>query len=166
MSGARALRSWAVAVATATSPLTAWVTVTREPTRVPDDPDITVVLSTLGRCELLRPVLDQLRKQTVPARQVVVANQNEPARRDTAVYDEFDSLGLEIVFQDERDRRTFASLDGFRHRDRASPPSMVCFTKRYHSPRQVREDLLIRLTESIVPYELKRRATTLQWLRF
>ena len=57
--------------------------------------------------------------------------------------------------------RTFGSLDGFRHRDRTSPlplPSMVYYTKRYHTPRQVREDLMIGLSQAIVPYELKRRA--------
>jgi len=65
--------------------------------------------------------------------------------------------------------RTFGSLDGFRHRDRSSPlplPSMVYYTKRYHSRRQIREDLLIGLTQAIIPYELKRRATPLQWARF
>ncbi len=65
--------------------------------------------------------------------------------------------------------RTFGSLDGFRHRDRSSPlplPSMVYYTKRYHSPRQVREDLVIGLTQAIVPYELKRRASPAQWVRF
>ena len=43
---------------------------------------------------------------------------------------------------------------------------MVYYTKWYHSPRQIREDLLIGLTQAIVPYELKRRATPLQWMRF
>jgi len=45
-------------------------------------------------------------------------------------------------------------------------PSMVYYTKRYHSPRQVREDLFIGLSQAIVPYELKRRATPAQWARF
>jgi hypothetical protein len=43
---------------------------------------------------------------------------------------------------------------------------MVYYTKRYHSSRQVREDLLIGLSQAIVPYELKRRATPAQWARF
>ena len=65
--------------------------------------------------------------------------------------------------------RTFGSLDGFRHHDRTSPlplPSIVIYTKRYHSRRQVREDLVIGLSEAIVPYELKRRAKPTQWLGF
>lgn len=102
VSAARVPRSLTAAVATATSLLTAWAIVTPEPTRAPDDSDITVVLPTLGRLELLRPVLDQLGKQTVRARQVVVVDQDEPACRDDAVCDEFNDLGLEIVFQDER----------------------------------------------------------------
>lgn len=297
---ARAMRSSAEAVAEVPVLLTSTDVVTREPSTLPGDPDITVVLPTLGRYELLRPVLEQLRKQTVPARQVVVVDQNDPERRDRTVYDDFADLGLEVVYQDERgqwlarneavrrargewiafvdddsevgedfleqhleglhrygadlstgaslavigapvpenyaffriadqwdsgngmchrslferfglfdqqfDRqrrgdaefglrvqlggglvihnphairvhlkaqegglRTFGSLDGFRHRDRVSPlplPSMVYYTKRYHSPRQVREDLVIGLSQSIVPYELKRRATPSQWMRF
>ena len=272
----------------------------RPPVDVPDHPSISVVLPTLGRYELLRPVLEQLRHQTRPAEQVVVVDQNDPDRRDHALYQDFADLKLEVVFQDERgqwlarneavrrctgewiafldddsevgpdfleqhlegllryqadlstgaslavigapvpanysffrvadqwdsgngmchrnllerfglfdqqfDRqrrgdaefglrvqlggglvvhnphavrvhlkaqegglRTFGSLDGFRHRDRTSPlplPSMVYYTKRYHSPRQIREDLIIGLSQAIVPYELKRRASGRQWAGF
>lgn len=273
---------------------------TRDRVTSPLEPSITVVLPTLGRYELLRPVLEQLRKQTIPAEQVVVVDQNDPDKRDRAIYEEFSDLHLEVVFQDERgqwlarnaaveratgewiafvdddsevgpdfleqhleglhrydadlstgaslavigapvpenyayfrvadqwdsgngmchrrlferfglfdqqfDRqrrgdaefglrvqlggglvihnphavrvhlkaqegglRTFGSLDGFRHRDRSTPlplPSMVYYTKRYHSRRQVREDLIIGLSQAIVPYELKRRASPRQWLGF
>jgi GT2 family glycosyltransferase len=266
----------------------------------PVDPSISVVLPTLGRYELLRPVLEQLRLQTIPAEQVIVVDQNHPGDRDHALYAEFADLKLEVIFQEQRgqwlarnaaiqrcsgewiafvdddsevgpdfleqhleglhrydadlstgaslavigapipenyaffrvadqwdsgngmchrrlferfglfdqqfDRqrrgdaefglrvqiggglvihnphavrvhlkaqegglRTFGSLDGFRHRDRSSPlplPSMVYYTKRYHSSRQVREDLAIGLTQAIVPYELKRRASPRQWLGF
>lgn len=295
----RAMRTSAEAVSRVNTPGSTSAVVTRERAVVAADPDITVVLPTLGRYDLLRPVLTQLRKQTIPARQVVVVDQNDPHLRDRSLYDEFGDIGLEVVFQDQRgqwisrneavrrargewiafidddseiaedfleqhleglrrydadlstgaslavigapvpenyaffrvadqwdsgngmchrslferfglfdeqfDRqrrgdaefglrvqlgggvvihnpdairihlkaqegglRTFGSLDGFRHRDRTSPlplPSMVYYTKRYHSPRQVREDLLIGLSQAIVPYELKRRATPLQWAR-
>ena len=43
---------------------------------------------------------------------------------------------------------------------------MVYYTKRYHSRRQVREDLVIGLSQAIVPYELKRRASPRQWAGF
>ena len=266
----------------------------------PPEPSISVVLPTLGRYELLRPVLDQLRVQTIPAEQVVVVDQNDPDLRDHDLYADYADLKLEVVFQEQRgqwlarnaaverctgewiafidddsevgpdfleqhleglmrysadlstgaslavigapvpdnyaffrvadqwdsgngmchrqllerfglfdqqfDRqrrgdaefglrvqlggglvihnphairvhlkaqegglRTFGSLDGFRHRDRTAPlplPSMVYYTKRYHTRRQVREDLAIGLTQAIVPYELKRRATPRQWLGF
>lgn len=272
----------------------------RDRVALPPDPSISVVLPTLGRYELLRPVLEQLRRQTIPAVQVVVVDQNDPSARDDAVYEEFSDLHLEVIFQDERgqwlarnaaverckgdwiafvdddsevgpdfleqhlegllrydadlstgaslavigapvpdnyaffrvadqwdsgngmchrrllermglfdqqfDRqrrgdaefglrvqlagglvihnphairihlkaqegglRTFGSLDGFRHRDRSSPlplPSMVYYTKRYHTPRQVREDLIIGLSQAVIPYELKRRASPGQWARF
>ncbi len=296
----RAMASSGAAVSAVARPGGPGGSLDRAPVELPEDPSITVVLPTLGRYELLRPVLEQLRKQTVMAEQVVVVDQNDPARRDHAIYEEFSDLHLEVVFQDERgqwlarnaaveratgdwiafvdddsevgpdfleqhleglhrydadlstgaslavigapvpdsyaffrvadqwdsgngmchrrlfeqfglfdqqyDRqrrgdaefglrvqlggglvihnphavrvhlkaqegglRTFGSLDGFRHRDRDAPlplPSMVYYTKRFHTPRQVREDLLIGLTQAIIPYELKRRASPGQWLGF
>lgn len=299
LSVARAMRSSGSACAQAPRPGGRAV-LERPAVEAPADPSISVVLPTLGRYELLRPVLEQLRRQTVPAREVVVVDQNLPEARDHQLYEEFADLGLEVVFQDERgqwlarnaavqrcsgdwiafidddsevgddfleqhleglhryradlstgaslavigapvpdnyafdrvadqwdsgngmchrsllermglfdqqyDRqrrgdaefglrvqlagglvmhnpravrvhlkaqegglRTFGSLDGFRHRDRSSPlplPSMVYYTKWYHSRRQVREDLVIGLTQAIVPYELKRRASPRQWAGF
>ncbi|MGB3409616.1 MAG: glycosyltransferase [Microthrixaceae bacterium] len=295
-----ALRSSAEAVGRHKRPGGVGEVLTRPAVQVAPDPSITVVLPTLGRYELLRPVLEQLRKQTIMAQQVVVVDQNDPDKRDHALYEEFSDLSLEVIFQEQRgqwlsrnaaiqaatgewlafidddsevgpdfleqhyeglmrynadlstgaslavigapipenyaffriadqwdsgngmchrrlfekfglfdqqfDRqrrgdaefglrvqlggglvihnphairihlkaaegglRTFGSLDGFRHRDRSAPlplPSMVYYTKRYHSKRQVREDLLIGIAQSIVPYELKRRASARQWLGF
>jgi GT2 family glycosyltransferase len=274
--------------------------VTRPPATLPVDPRISIVLPTLGRYELLRPVLDQLVRQTVPAVEILVVDQNDPELRDHDLYAEFADGGVRPIFQEVRgqwisrnaavqeavgdwiafvdddsevgpdfleqhlecllrydadlstgaslavigapvpdnyaffrvadqwdsgngmchrsllerfglfdqqfDRqrrgdaefglrvqlggglvihnphavrvhlkaqegglRTFGSLDGFRHRDRTAPlplPSMVYYTKRYHTPRQVREDLVIGLSQAIIPYELKRRATPAQWARF
>jgi len=295
-----ALRSSASATNATPRPGSAKQVVTRDSVMSPENPRITVVLPTLGRYELLRPVLEQLRKQTLPAEQVVVVDQNDIDKRDHAIYEEFSDLNLEVIFQVKRgqwlarnaavehatgewiafvdddsevgpdfleqhleglhrykadlstgaslavigapipdsyayfrvadqwdsgngmchrslferfglfdqqfDRqrrgdaefglrvqlggclvihnphairvhlkaqegglRTFGSLDGFRHRDRTAPlplPSMVYYTKRYHSKRQVREDLIIGLSQAIVPYELKRRASPRQWLGF
>jgi hypothetical protein len=65
--------------------------------------------------------------------------------------------------------RSYGSWDGFRAQDRSGPlplPSMRYYTSRYHTPRQAREDLLIGLSQAIVPYELKRRATPAQWAGF
>ena len=65
--------------------------------------------------------------------------------------------------------RTFGSWDGFRLGARIGPlplPSMIYYTRRYHTPRQVREDLLIGLSQAIVPYALKRRASGRQWAGF
>ena len=295
-----AMRSSGSACAATPRPGARGDVLTRPRVEPPASPSVTVVLPTLGRYELLRQVLDQLRKQTVMAEQVVVVDQNDPDARDHALYAEYADLGLEVVFQEQRgqwlarnaavqratcewiafldddsevgpdfieqhleglrryqadlstgaslavigapvpenyaffrvadqwdsgngmchrsllervglfdqqyDRqrrgdaefglrvqlqgglvihnphairvhlkaqegglRTFGSLDGFRHRDRSAPlplPSMVYYTKWYHSPRQLREDLLIGLAQAIVPYELKRRATPSQWARF
>lgn len=295
-----ALRSSAEAVAAHPRPGADGAVVTRAPAAAPSDARISVVLPTLGRYELLRPVLEQLRRQTLPALEVIVVDQNDPDARDHELYESFSDLNLRVIFQDRKgqwlarnaaveaavgdwlafvdddsevgedfleahleglvrygadlstgaslavigapvpdnyaffrvadqwdsgngmchrrllerfglfdqqfDRqrrgdaefglrvqlggglvihnphairvhlkaqegglRTFGSLDGFRHRDRSAPlplPSMVYYTKRYHSRRQVREDLVIGITQSIVPYELKRRATPGQWARF
>ncbi len=300
LSVSAALRSSATAVASVARPGGPGGSLERPASAVPLDPEVTVVLPTLGRYELLRPVLEQLRKQTLPATQVIVVDQNDPTLRDHGIYEEFSDLHLEVLFQEQRgqwlarnaaveratgewiafvdddsevgpdfleqhleglhryradlstgaslavigapipdnyaffrvadqwdsgngmchrrlferfglfdqqfDRqrrgdaefglrvqlggglvihnphairvhlkaqegglRTFGSLDGFRHRDRTSPlplPSMVYYTKRYHSRRQVREDLVIGLSQAIVPYELKRRASPRQWLGF
>jgi GT2 family glycosyltransferase len=65
--------------------------------------------------------------------------------------------------------RTYGSWDGFRSRDRSGPlplPSMRYYTSRYHTARQAREDVLIGVSQAIVPYELKRRATPRQWAGF
>jgi GT2 family glycosyltransferase len=295
-----AMRSSAKACASHPRPGSPTDVVERPVAALPSDPSITVVLPTLGRYELLAPLLEQLRGQTVRPHEVIVVDQNDPERRDHELYRAFDDLGLDVIFQDERgqwlarnaavaratgewiafldddseiddrflehhleglqrysadlstgaslavvgapvpanyaffgvadqwdsgngmchrklfeqhglfdqqfDRqrrgdaefglrvqlagglvihnphavrvhlkaaegglRTFGSWDGFRHRDRTSPlplPSVVYYAKRYHSRRQLREDLLLGLTQAIVPYELKRRASPAQWLAF
>jgi glycosyltransferase involved in cell wall biosynthesis len=294
-----AMRSSAEACSLHPRPTGVGDVVTRRPVEAPRDPRVSVVLPTLGRYELLQPVLEQIRKQTLRPVEVIVVDQNDPEARDEALYESFADLDLRVIYQDQRgqwlarnaaveaavgdwiafidddsevgadfleahlegllrydadlstgaslavigapvpenysffrvadqwdsgngmchrrlferfglfdqqfDRqrrgdaefglrvqlggglvihnphavrvhlkaqegglRTFGSLDGFRHRDRTTPlplPSMVYYTKRYHSRRQVREDLMIGLTQSIVPYELKRRATASQWAR-
>jgi GT2 family glycosyltransferase len=289
------------AVARTPSPLPPGAVLERPDPVLPDAPQISVVLPTLGRYELLDGVLAGLAEQTIPPAQVVVVDQNDPAERDPAFYEGFrDRLPVEVVFQDERgqwvsrneavrrcehdliafidddsaivpdflerhldgllrydadlttgasiavvgapvpdnyaffrvadqwdsgnglcrrsllerfglfdeqfDRqrrgdaefglrvqlggglvvhvpgairthlkaekgglRTYGSWDGFRSRDRSGPlplPSMLYYTKRYHSPRQQREDLLIGVSQAIVPYDLKRRASPGQWLGF
>lgn len=56
--------------------------------------------------------------------------------------------------------RTDGSWDGFRSRDRSGPlpqPSMLYYTSRYHTRRQAREDLLLGILTSVVPYHRKRR---------
>ena len=295
-----ALQSSAASCARQPRPGAADAVVVRDPVPLPPHPSVSVVLPTLGRYELLRPVLTQLGRQTLPACEILVVDQNDPDRRDHGLYEEFADIGVRPIFQEVRgqwisrnaaveaatgdwiafvdddsevgpdflaqhlegllrydadlstgaslavigapvpdnysffrvadqwdsgngmchrrllerfglfdqqfDRqrrgdaefglrvqlggglvihnphavrvhlkaqegglRTFGSLDGFRHRDRSAPlplPSMVYYTKRYHTPRQVREDLLIGISQSIIPYELKRRATPAQWARF
>lgn len=64
--------------------------------------------------------------------------------------------------------RTFGSWDVFRERNLFSPlplPSVVYFSMRYFSRRQLREHLLIGLASALIPYERKRRARASDWLR-
>jgi hypothetical protein len=97
-----ALRSSADATSATKRPGSADQVVTRDSVKSPENPRITVVLPTLGRYELLRPVLEQLRKQTLMAEQVVVVDQNDVDKRDHAIYEEFADLNLEVIFQVER----------------------------------------------------------------
>ncbi len=296
----RGFRSAAAACRSTARPGAVDRVVTRAPQEAPPNPSVSLVLPTLGRYDLLRPLLEQIRRQTIRPIEVIVVDQNDPDRRDHALYSEFDDIGLQVIFQEERgqwlarnaavvastgdwvafldddseiepdfvaqhleglarysadlstgaslavvgapvpenyaffrvadqwdsgngmchrklleqvglfdqqfDRqrrgdaefglrvqlggglvihnphavrvhlkaaegglRTFGSWDGFRHRDRSSPlplPSMVYYSKRYHTRRQLREDLILGLTQAVVPYELKRRATLRQWAGF
>ena len=64
--------------------------------------------------------------------------------------------------------RTFGSWDSYRQRGLFTPrplPSVVYYSRRFFSPRQAREALLIGLAQSVVPYHLKRRADRAQWAR-
>ncbi|HVM03278.1 MAG TPA: glycosyltransferase [Acidimicrobiales bacterium] len=65
--------------------------------------------------------------------------------------------------------RSFGSWDSFRQLGHLSPkplPSVVYYLRRWFSPRQVREALLIGLVQAAVPYHLKRRASPRQWAGF
>lgn len=76
--------------------------VERAPVPVPDDPQISVVLPTLGRYELLRPLLEQLCTQTIPPLEVLVIDQNDPERRDHDLYAAFADRGVRVIWQTER----------------------------------------------------------------
>ncbi|MCB1038295.1 MAG: glycosyltransferase [Acidimicrobiales bacterium] len=76
--------------------------VERAPVVAPDDPSITVVLPTLGRYELLRPLLEQLTTQTIAPLEVLVVDQNDPERRDHDLYRSFEGRGVRVIWQTER----------------------------------------------------------------
>ena len=65
--------------------------------------------------------------------------------------------------------RKFRSWDNFRHKGFFAPrplPSVIYYALRHFSKRQAREDLLIGLAQSAIPYHLKRRASFGQWMKF
>jgi GT2 family glycosyltransferase len=76
--------------------------VERASVAVPADPSISVVLPTLGRYELLRPLLAQLCDQTIAPLEVLVIDQNDPERRDVALYESFADRGVRVIWQTER----------------------------------------------------------------
>jgi len=95
-------RAWASSAHACGAPGLGRDAIVERPERpLPPDPSVTVVLPTLGRSDMVRTVLSQLSHQTIPPVQVVVVDQNDPERRDPAVYGGF-NLPLEIVLQDER----------------------------------------------------------------
>jgi GT2 family glycosyltransferase len=63
---------------------------------------VSVVLPTLGRYELLRPLLGQLRDQTVTPVEILVVDQNDPDKRDEALYAEFADMGVVPIYQEVR----------------------------------------------------------------
>jgi len=76
--------------------------VERAPVPVDAAARISVVLPTLGRYELLRPLLAQLTAQTVPALEILVIDQNDPEQRDHQLYEEYADAGVRAIYQDVR----------------------------------------------------------------
>jgi GT2 family glycosyltransferase len=95
--GLRAAEASAAAVAPRTAGL-----VERPPVAVPDAPSISVVLPTLGRYELLRPLLEQLCAQSIAPLEVLVIDQNDAERRDHDLYASFEDRGVRVIWQTER----------------------------------------------------------------
>lgn len=76
--------------------------VVRPPVPIDLQASVSVVLPTLGRYELLRPLLAQLCEQTLTPREILVIDQNDTERRDHALYDSFADRGVRVIWQDER----------------------------------------------------------------
>lgn len=74
----------------------------RAPVEVPVDARVSVVLPTLGRYELLAPLLEQLVEQTVRPIEVLVIDQNDPDKRDHELYRRFADRGVRVIWQDVR----------------------------------------------------------------
>lgn len=72
----------------------------RPPVAMPPSVSVSVILPTLGRYELLKPLLDQLAAQTVRPKEVICVDQNNPELRDPTVYEGYDEMNLSVVFQD------------------------------------------------------------------
>ena len=102
----RPLRVWRGAKASeqtaAVSPKIHAGLVERTPVAPPPAPQVSVVLPTLGRYELLRPLLAQLVDQTVAPIEILVIDQNDPERRDHALYEGFAAQGVKVIWQEER----------------------------------------------------------------
>jgi GT2 family glycosyltransferase len=65
------------------------------------DARVTVLLPTIERYPYLRPLLDQLRQQTVRPAEIIVIDQTPVAARDTAIARDFADLPLKLLVLDE-----------------------------------------------------------------
>ncbi len=99
----RTWRGWRAATRThAASPKVRAGLVVREPVPCVLDVSVSVVLPTLGRYDLLRPLLEQLCEQTVKPHEVLVIDQNDPDLRDHELYAAFEARGVRVIWQTER----------------------------------------------------------------
>lgn len=73
-----------------------------ESVTLPEAPTVSVVLPTYGRYRYLAEVLDDLRAQTVPPAQIIIADGNPPEERDHKLYERYRDLPIEVVWDDER----------------------------------------------------------------
>lgn len=72
------------------------------PVATPDDGTgaVSVIIPTIDRYAYLRTLLDQLRRQTVPPLEIIVADQTPEARRDHTLADPFADLPLRVIHAD------------------------------------------------------------------
>lgn len=99
----RTWRGWRSAVRShAATPKVRAELITRDPVACDLDVTVSVVLPTLGRYDLLRPLLAQLCEQTVTPHEILVVDQNDPEHRDRELYAEFESRGVRVIWQTER----------------------------------------------------------------
>src|SRR5262249_25232201 len=66
----------------------------------PPDSRVSVVLPTFGRYRYVAEVLDDVRRQSVPVHQVLVADGNPSEERQPEVYEDFPDLPLEVLWID------------------------------------------------------------------
>jgi len=64
-------------------------------------PGVSVIIPTIDRYPYLRPLLDQLRGQTIPPREIVVIDQTPGDRRDTMLEPDFTDLPLNLLILDQ-----------------------------------------------------------------
>lgn len=74
----------------------------RAPVAFDEHASVTVVLPTLGRYDMLRPLLAQLCDQTVAPLEVLVIDQNDPEKRDHELYESFADRGVRVIWQEVR----------------------------------------------------------------
>jgi len=99
----RTFRGWRAAERThATRPAPIAGLVVREPVPYDDQASVSVILPTLGRYELLAPLLQQLVDQSVVPHEILVIDQNDPEKRDHALYESFADRGVRVIWQEQR----------------------------------------------------------------
>jgi glycosyltransferase involved in cell wall biosynthesis len=61
---------------------------------------VSVLIPTLDRYPYLRPLLDQLRRQTIKPHEIIVVDQTAPARRDLKLAADYRDLPLKMIYQE------------------------------------------------------------------
>ncbi|MDX1437002.1 MAG: glycosyltransferase family A protein [Anaerolineales bacterium] len=64
-----------------------------------DQPQVSVIIPTLGRYHTLPAALQSLVEQTLPPAEVIVVDQNPPEERRTDLFYQFEALNLKVVWQ-------------------------------------------------------------------
>lgn len=62
---------------------------------------VTVLIPTLDRYPYLRTLLDQLRRQTILAHEIIIVDQTDSIRRDSKLKEDFGDLPIKLIYQDQ-----------------------------------------------------------------
>jgi len=78
------------------------------------NPTVSVIIPTLGRYDYLPQAIESLEKQTIKPVEIIVVDQNHPKERQPQLYKKYNSINLQIIWQDQRGQ-SLARNTGLKH---------------------------------------------------